>query len=175
MSSDVSEVKANDVQQAIPMPTDEQLAALDSIGAIQDLMGPEVADASDLGSGFAVLENHDALIGRPCMFLFWNFYPGKYGDDFVAAHVVTFDGTDGKITGKYVINDGSTGIRDQLKSITATKNLLARRGLRKSEYKFCETCNRTLDKAEESTHVAENKGHKVIDAATYYIDTTAVA
>lgn len=159
-----------EVVESVPIPDDATLASLDSIGAVRDLMGPEATDASDLGSGFAILEDHDTLIGRPCMFLFWSFRPGDFGDDYVSAHVVTFDMADGKITGKYIVNDGSTGIREQLRGLNTQKNLLAKRGLRKSSYTYCEQCKTVVPKGDD--HV---KGHKLIPGATYYVDTTAVA
>lgn len=160
-----------EVVDAIPLPDDATLAALDTIGAVRDLIGPDVSRASDLGSGFAILENHDALIGKPCIFLFWQFRPGDYSEDYVSAHVVSFDPADGKITGKYIVNDGSSGIRDQLRGLGTSKGLVAERGLRKSEYQYCESCSAVVSKGDDS----HGKGHKVIPASTYYIDTTAVA
>lgn len=148
-------------------PTDEALANLDSITAVRNLMGPEAINAADLGSGFALLKDGDILVGTPCIFLFWEEHQGDFSDTFVSAHVVTFDPADGKITGKYIYNDGSSGVRAQLLSIGLDKrNLFAKHGLRKSEYRYCEEC-------QEVSKGTEHDGHKVIPAATYYIDTAA--
>ena len=131
---------------------DESLAKLESIEDIQNLAGQSFSDAADLGSGFALLENKDRLIGVPCIFVSWRTNRGDYGD-FVSANVVTHD-DNGRITGKFVINDGSTGLAQQLATSGLQAPLRAKHGLRRSDYEY-------------------DGPDGPVPASTYYIDTSA--
>lgn len=113
--------------------------------------------ADELGDGFALLKKEDKnrLVDVPLLFVAWEFYPSDQGSkgEFVSAHVITKDNL------KFIINDGSTGIYEQLRDFTDTRNvkggLLAAHGLRKSEYPY------TDDDGKEKS------------ATTYYINTAA--
>jgi hypothetical protein len=111
-----------------------------------------VAAADVIGDGFKLLDNKDQLIEVPFLALAWDFHQGDHGE-FVSLKVVTRDGL------KFVVNDGSTGIRDQLMQYSADKNqyggLFCMKGLRRSDY----------------TYEDENGEEKA--AKTYYIDTSA--
>lgn len=111
-----------------------------------------VAAADVLGDGFKLLDNKDQLIEVPFLALAWDFHQGDHGE-FVSVKVVTRDGL------KFVMNDGSTGIRDQLMQYSAEKNqyggLFCMKGLRRSDYMH------TDEDGKESA------------AKTYYIDTSA--
>lgn len=134
----------------------------DALALVQDKLGGTVISSETLGDGFRLIENKDELIGRPCMFILWNFGVGDYGP-FVSARVLVQlpNGS----TDKVVINDGSsTGIYGQLHDVSTrtpdVKSLVAPRGLRKSEY---------------VTQVPNQKTGELEDkpATTYYIDTSA--
>lgn len=126
----------------------------DAAALVESTYGPILTADSELGDGFAMLESKDVLIGVPVLFLSWSFSEGQYAEEFVSARVITKDG------GKYVLNDGGTGIRTQLREFTDTHDgrtggLLARRGLRRSDYDY-----------------TDDKG-KTQAASTYYVDTGA--
>lgn len=141
--------------------SDDELRNLDSLDSIRSLLGDKVGTATDLGSGFAVLDTDQKrrLVGVPLLFVFWTFNDGEQGE-FVSAHVVQLDAS-GKIVGKFIVNDGSTGILAQLTEYTertgSNRGLFVPRGLRASDYTF------TGD---------DGKEHP---ATTFYIDTTPAA
>ena len=122
-------------------------ADLASVGSFSDAM--ELLSASGLiaedfassyGTGFTVLDTKDKarLVGVDFMILEWAFNTGENGE-FVSAAIVTEPGE------KLILNDGSTGIRDQLRTVTATRlargvphadayKALLVKGLRESTY-----------------------------------------
>lgn len=154
---------------AKPDLTNEQLRNLQSWEDVQALINAEFGGAIDaageLGDGFALLDNKRSLEGIPLIFLTWDFRTStKYQEEvngeiqpgvFVSARVVAQTPVGLK---KYIINDGSTGIRDQLKELTARTGrqggLTAKLGLRASDYDY-----------------VDEKGKKT-EATTYYINTS---
>lgn len=93
----------------------------------------EIADATtEIGDGFTMLDDKDALLNVPLILVHWTFAPGDYGKEFVVARAMTERGD------KYIITDGGTGLAVQLSEYTKRtgKNggLLVERGLRKSDY-----------------------------------------
>lgn len=116
--------------------------------------GMKLETASNLlGDGFGLLKEKDALIDRAFLILDWTFTKGDYEDEFVTVRVVTDDNR------KLIFNDGSTGIRDQLRVIEPGTSLLVQRGLRKSVY---------------ITQVPNKQGELVdTPASTYYLSTDA--
>lgn len=142
--------------------SDEQLLAVDSFDAALELLANEgvVIDHAEetLGNGFAILKDKGLLCGVELLFLSWQFNNGDNGE-FVSANVIArMPGQ--KTPSKFVVNDGSTGIRDQLKLYTKktgkTAGLHAKRGFTRSDYTY----------TDETTK--ETKG-----ATTFYIDTSA--
>lgn len=105
----------------------------DALSIINEKMGGQVAEVSDLGDGFSVLENKETLIGTPFIIVQSVFRDGDYGP-YVSCHVVTQDGR------KLILNDGSTGVRDQIAMLWERKPemkgrpIVCRKGLRKSTY-----------------------------------------
>lgn len=139
--------------------SDDVLAGIgtfDDAIAILGAEGIDLRSAEDLGDGFSVIEDKQALIGSPFVILQWRFLLGDFGE-FVAAHIMTRDAVDGH--NKFVLIDGSTGIREQLRIFQdqTGKNggLVCKRGLRASDYTF-----------------TDEKGNEK-PARTYYIDTAA--
>lgn len=107
-----------------------------------------------IGNGFGLLENKDHLVGVPFALLKWQFYPGKFAQEFVTIMVVTQDGK------KYLVNDGSQGLCKQLYELTQSMGrhggMVARKGLTRSDYEYTDE---------------NGKSH---DACTYYLDTSAM-
>lgn len=138
--------------------TVDELAALtsfdDALKLVQEKIGEDNVGvaAAEIGDGFKLLENKDQLIGIPFIAVTWDFHQGDHGE-FVSAKVMTRDGQ------KYIVNDGSSGIRDQLMGYTAKKNtqggLYCEKGLRRSNYEY-----------------QDESGQKK-PATTYYLDTSA--
>ncbi len=147
----------------------------DAFALVESTYGPVLTADSELGDGFAMLEDKDKrrLVGVPILFLSWSFSKGDYSEEFVSARVVTKDG------GKYVLNDGGTGIRAQLREFTNTHagrtgGLLSRRGLRASEYKVCDGSKGCGHSPEPIAEKSEGQHKGVITpAATFYVDTGA--
>jgi len=118
----------------------DDLHDINSLQDALDLVG-DVDDFSEYGTGFVVLDKRDKdrLVGVPFVIVEWRFnHSAQYQGDFVSALVVTESGE------KYVINDGSTGICTQLKSVLERRiknnrarpntGLTVRGGLRRSDY-----------------------------------------
>lgn len=138
--------------------TTEELAGLvtfeDALKLVQAKIGAENVGvaAAEIGDGFKLLENKDQLIGIPFFAVTWDFHQGDHGE-FVSVKVMAKDGQ------KYIVNDGSSGIRDQLMAYSAKKNvqggLLCEKGLRRSNYEY------------------EDESGQKKPATTYYLDTSA--
>lgn len=136
----------------------EELAGLnsfqDALSLLQDKYGAESVAVADqeLGDGFKLLENKDQLNGVGFIAVNWDFHQGDHGE-FVTVKVMTEDGQ------KYIVNDGSSGIRDQLMAYTAKSGkqagMFCRKGLRRSDYTYTDDDGKTKP------------------AKTYYIDTSA--
>jgi hypothetical protein len=131
----------------------------DALALVKEVYGENAVQlASDaLGDGFALTDNKDQFIGVPMVFVKWIFSEGTFKDSegntrgFVSARVVTPGA-------KYIINDGGTGIYEQLRQYTADNDgrqggLVAQKGLRVSRY----------------SNDFTNEGE------TFYIDTSAIA
>lgn len=152
-------------------PSIEQLKAITSFDDVKALaleLNADVVSSVELGDGFTLLDTKDKrlLVGKPLMILTWNFSLGDIGE-FVTARALVQE-PNGSY-GKYIINDGSSGIYEQLKRISeANPNagvVTAVRGLRVSEYKV--PVEVTDQETGETTTVMK-------ESTTYYIDTAAV-
>src|SRR5215469_10341469 len=91
--------------------TNDELGSINSwdelalaIGVKTDVL---TKDISEYGTGYSVLNNKDRLIDVPFIILDYRFNLGDQGT-FVSMNVMT------KGNEKLIVNDGSTGIRDQL-------------------------------------------------------------
>jgi hypothetical protein len=128
----------------------------DAIALTQVEMGEIVAADQVIGDGFAIVTDKDSLIGKPLLFMSWTFHSGDYGT-FVSAQCAARNESGG--VSKVILNDGSTGVFQQLSDYTNSTDkmggLLARHGLRRSDYTY------TGDDGKEKP------------ASTYYIDTSA--
>jgi hypothetical protein len=126
--------------------TEETLKTLDSFEEVISQVGP-VANAADvLGYGYSLLEDKSRLIGQELMIVRYGIHKSDLnGRDFSSIHVLTRDG------GKYIVNDGSTGIHVQLKELKEEQGtvcpLYVPKGLRVSEYDYTDENDGVTKKA----------------------------
>lgn len=147
------------------------LATFDAALAMAEEAHGEVHSASEeLGDGFALLKNPALLVGLPLILLEWAFRPGDFGT-YVSVRVVAK--LPGGSLGKFVINDGGTGIAEQLAGYTKAHNgktggLVVENGLSKSDY------FRNDETGEIQQQRDDSKGFST-PATTWYLDTGARA
>lgn len=151
----------------------------DALALAEQINGNVIDIAEELGSGFALLDDKNKLVGQEMVLIQWRFSSGDYGM-FVSVGLVT------KAGGKYIINDGSAGIRDMLLEFSqSTKRfggMKVPKGLRVSTYPTCPDCGRPLT-TDEPVCTAEVKGgvecgyvgEKRGKGETFYLDTSAAA
>ncbi|MCA9340351.1 MAG: hypothetical protein KDA17_05545 [Candidatus Saccharibacteria bacterium] len=104
---------ATDVVKADSYFTESDLTAIKSfndVGAFLKQEGILTDSLKDYGNGFEVLDNKASLIDVTFVILDYRFSKGDNGE-FVSLTVVTKDNR------KLIVNDGSTGVRDQIKAI----------------------------------------------------------
>lgn len=129
---------------------------------------------TELGDGFRVASEDDKrrLIGVPLFLLEWHWNDGDFGQ-FVSV-VAIAQGENGQAT-KWILNDGSTGIRDQLADFETKYNrnggLSVRNGLRVSDYNTDLDTGAPISKKELIEYV--KAGKKVGKGHTFYLDTSA--
>lgn len=156
----------------------DALRNLTSFADAIDLAGEQfgtVDDAVDvLGDGFILMSKEDKakLVNLPLLLLEWSFYPSEeHGGEFCSIRLVA-QGENGSI-GKYVVNDGSTGLAETLRNYTARTGrqggLLVRKGFRESSYAYCDDCRVAVS----DTHKSDEPAHSVGRARTYYLNTSA--
>jgi len=156
-----------DIIQSPTLFGDEALTGITSwndAAVLLDSAGIPAESMADYGTGFSVVDKA-RLIGVDLMILQWRFNEGDYEKGFVSVEAVTRNGE------KVIFNDGSTGIRDQLHTVTAQRlaaghphpqaGLTVLGGLTCSNYYYNE------DTAERSTKAREGKGW--IPASSYYL------
>lgn len=139
--------KAHEKQLREVQTWDDALALSAEIhGDVQDI-------TEKLGTGFNLLKDKDRLVGKPFVVISFGFNEGDFDGYFTSLAVVTKDEK------KYIVNDGSTGIRDQLMELAReTRRFggwLVPHGLRKSEYNY-----------------EDKETGKITPATTYYLDTS---
>ena len=135
---------------AISIPATQRLFNDDSLAEISSLSdalaaleghGATAESMADYGNGFSVVDDKRRLVGVPFVILEWRFNDSDMSDlPFVSATAVTQTGE------KVIINDGSTGVRDQLLRITKRRlerghptpaaGLMVPKGLTESNYTF---------------------------------------
>lgn len=113
----MTENSSTEIVNARSMINDQVLASVDgfeSALAALDAAGLRYQGMDEFGTGF-VLADKSALVGVPFVIMEWRFNAGDFDGGFVSAACVTQDGR------KVIINDGSTGIRDQLLMVTTQR------------------------------------------------------
>ena len=161
--------------------SDQQLRDItsfeDAFAVAAEVHGQVLTADEELGNGFALLdeEGKSKLVGIPLMLLEWNFVLGDYGAEFVTIRAIAFN--EGIGIRKVIINDGSTGICQQLQSYAdrtgRSGSLLVKHGLRESSYPTYpkdhpvqELRNKPVPKGAD---IPANAGK----ASTFYLDTSA--
>lgn len=126
---------STDVATFIPTPADYRNIKNgdDALELARRIAGGNVATIAEteLADGFDVLptDQKDELVHVPFVIMEWNFYEGEFGEA-VALRLVTNAGR------KWIVNDGSTGLRDQLKGLGASRPIVVPDGLRVSRYTY---------------------------------------
>ncbi len=152
-------VEVMETASVIPTELYRDLETFEDFLAVAQEAYGDVDDVSEtIGDGFAVLEDKSMLIGTPLIFMEWTFRKSDVtSEDYISIRVGARN-PDGTMR-KYIVNDGGAGLREQLreyqKTTGRTGGLVARRGLRVSEYDY------------------DNGNGKTSRAKTYYIDTSA--
>lgn len=160
----------------VPQASDEQLrnvSSYDEALALAEEMNAAVFDISEeLGTGFVLLEDKSKLKGVEFVALLWRINPGTFGG-FASMAVVTRGGE------KYIVNDGSTGIYDQLRTLSSTKKVFGGmkvpRGLRDSQYATCMECGKPRTSDEVECSVCHDTTERRAQGVTYYLDTTPLS
>lgn len=127
--------------------------------AAMDAVAEQYGDVQEitdhLGNGFTVLDDKSKLIGKELIILHIGVNKSAFDpeDVFVSMACITREG------GRYIVNDGSTGIRNQIKDLVAETGRWGGwrvpKGLRISQYTY------------------ENEKGQDVPAETFYIDTSA--
>lgn len=168
------------VPEVAATPSEFSRDELSAITSFDDAMrlasmtyGTVVTADEEIGDGFKVATEDDKrrLCGVPLMFLEWSIRDGDFGA-YVSVRAVAQ--TESGIT-KWIINDGSTGIAEDLTSFQKktgrTGGLFVRKGLRVSDYFIDAETGTPLSKKEYGEYIA--RGDKTARAATFYLDTSA--
>lgn len=147
--------------------------AVETYGTVDDA-------TQELGNGFALLSKDDKkkLVGKPFLALYWTFNPGDYGGHFASMVAITNDNQ------RFIINDGSSGIYQDLLSYSQEHNgrqggLLCPGGLRESTYDTCPGCGRPRNALQtECTNmlhngsVCGNTEERRDKGSTFYLETS---
>lgn len=158
--------------------TDKELRSVgsfdDALALIQREYGDVVSVTEHLGNGFALLQRDQKakLVDVPFLILHIRFSEGDYSDDgFVTMAVVTGKGE------RFILNDGSTGIRDQLFELVANNpgrygGYQVPGGLRVSVYDTCFGCGKPRPDAQEVCAGCGDTSTKRAPGETYYLNTS---
>jgi hypothetical protein len=139
----------------------------------------ELVDSSQLGEGYHLLQGKaekKKLVGVPFVVLDWQKNPGKFGG-FYSLKIrtgvpVVFNG-EGYT--KFIVNDGSTGIRQQMDDFTAngfTGAIRCRKGLRVSEDYEVTEIYKDENGEEKRKPVIDPSTGKPVLGTTFYLDTS---
>ena len=98
--------------------SDDELTNITSIADVNVLFSKYNVSADTIanyGTGFTVVKK-ESLINKQFVILEWHFYPSDKGPgDMVTVHAFTKEGD------KVIFNDGSSGIREQLRRVMNTR------------------------------------------------------
>ena len=152
-------------------------AFTDALDLVTTVYGDVKEASEELGNGFGILSDKSVLVGKEMLIISWKWHDGDHGP-FVSAPVVTRDG------GRYILNDGSTGIAGQLRvyenATGRDGGLRVKQGLRVSSYSTCPGCSLPRDSRTEECENTLKNGTKCGDTdtargtgETYYIDLTS--
>lgn len=146
-------------------------SAEDAMRLITETYGGYVDITEELGSGFSLLEDRDKarLVGRPFIIVQVQFSQGTFGE-FVSASLVTLDTND-----RVIMNDGSTGICAQLRSLVDRLGRMGGfhvpKGLRESSYATCKRCGSPRLPSAEVCICGDDSTDRS-QGTTYYLETS---
>lgn len=140
----------------------EVLSSITSFDDVSQLFADNeipLESADQYGSGFDILDNKGLLVDVPFVILEWRFNASDLAEGgFVSAAIVT------ERNDKWIINDGGTGIFEQLKRVTAS-----RLRTRKGHPQLGLVCQNGLSVSNYETTVNINGKDTAIKGTTYYI------
>lgn len=99
--------------------SEETLNSLNTVDdAIKALGATSIDDLAWDSSPYSVLDDKSKLVGKKFLAVQWTFRESKeyLGSEYVSVNIITSDTIDGQT--HFVLNDGSTGICQQLRSLT---------------------------------------------------------
>lgn len=121
--------------------SDDAIRDLSTFADIAALFPDGIIDgAQELGNGFSILDSDDKgqLCNVPLVLIEWRFSDGNMGE-FVSILTAQLSET-GDIVRRVIVNDGGTGIYQQLKEFTSrtgrSAGMVLRKGLRESKYEY---------------------------------------
>lgn len=112
----------------------------EALALVETKYGDVIDASSEIGSGFVILEDKDALLNVPFVILSYAFPEGDRVDAHGIARHYSLMRVVTKHNEHFVVTDGGTGIYEQLDEYYVRSGrkggLLVERGLRKSEYVY---------------------------------------
>lgn len=136
--------------------------------ALAETMFGEVTDISqELGNGFTLITDKSVLVNKPFVIISCAFNDGDFGS-FASIAAVTKDNE------KYIFNDGSTGVHNQLfelaRTTKRTGGFMAPSGLSQSDYDTCGECLRARPNAvKECAHCGDTSERRK-SGTTYFLN-----
>jgi hypothetical protein len=152
--------------------TDDALRAVKSFEDAINLAAAQHGDIEDYaekyGTGFDVLEDKSILVKQDLLFMEWRFRDGDFVGGFVSVVGITAKGE------KFVINDGGSGLFEDLKHITADTGrnggLRIKKGLRESVYEICPSCGKPRGQMETTCSQCGDFSDQRNKGRTFYLD-----
>jgi hypothetical protein len=160
--------------------TDEELRNItsfdDALALAQSVYGEITDITEELGNGFTLISDKSPLVDNPFVIVSCAFNDGDFGS-FASVAAVTKDGK------KYIFNDGSTGVHNQLFELARTKKrtggFMAPSGLTASEYDTCPPgdggCSRARPNAVKTCTHCGNTSERRSTSTTYFLNLTPAA
>ncbi len=156
--------------------TDANLRAItsfeDAFALAKDVYDDVVDVTAVLGNGFTLTTDKSVLVGKKMVIVHFGLNEGDFGE-FASVAVVTAENK------KYIFNDGSTGIKEQLLDLARTHHrfggYLVPNGLSKSEYDTCFDCGTARSSKVLVCGKCGDESEKRATGTTYYLDLTPAA
>lgn len=162
----VNERFSNDQLRSIASLEDAMKLVAQSYGGVQSI------EEFELGTGFKLLDDKDKgrLVDVPFVILHYQFNEGDFGKDFVSVTLITADANQLRL----ILNDGGTGICDQLRDVATTGRyggIMVPGGLRVSEYDTCVACGKPRKESALVCSCGDDNA-KRSKGATYYLEVS---
>jgi hypothetical protein len=143
--------------------------------ALAEMAFGEITDITqELGNGFTLITDKSVLVNKPFVIVSCAFNDGDFGQ-FASIAAVTRDNQ------KYIFNDGSTGVHNQLFELARTKKrtggFFAPSGLSQSDYDTCanKDCLRARPNAvKECAHCGDTSEARKT-GTTYFLNLAPAA